>query len=334
MKIKKKSLIQYTIMLGVALCLCVGGFIVFNSTTIKSSYQSRLYVPTSITKIDNTYFIMDCWQHRLLYSDSLNRPIEKWKVATDDITGGHTVASDGELYITEDTEGSRIVVLKKSGGKFKEVQTVDGITGRPHYSLYDMDNKRFYVIAATEGTIYVFKNNEGTLELDEKRVYEELQGSYIRSMTIMDGYLYLTAGSGAISQIDYKNSNMNIVESYQVPEELYNMNYLTKIQDYYYCTTNLTGEDLHSGIFRARTLEDFGTGNYENLYNEMEFEGTPYFISFFDDSYYITEVGEFGNNGIRSFQVDEDNQIYNVKKVFFYSDVIDESVNRKHEKMP
>ena len=297
-----------------------------------ASYRSQLYVPTSVTKIDDTYFIMDCWQSRLLYSHSMDKPIEKWNIATEDIAGGHTVASDGELYITEDTEGSRIIVLKKNENSFEEVQTIDGITGRPHYSIYDQETRKFYVLSSGEGTIYVFENEGGMLKMQQKCAFDELQGSYIRSMSIIDSYLYLTAGPAAITKIDYHGDTLAIMDSYSVQEELYNMNYITKIQDYYYCTTNLTGEDQHSGIFRAKNLEDFATGNYEALYDKMGFEGTPYFISFFDDKYYITEVGENGNNGIRSFEINN-NEITNVKKVFFFADVSEDSINRWHEKM-
>lgn len=43
----------------------------------------RLYVPTMIQKIDDTYFIIDCWQHRVLYSDKMHNELNKWKILTD-----------------------------------------------------------------------------------------------------------------------------------------------------------------------------------------------------------------------------------------------------------
>ena len=67
-----------------------------------------------INKIGNEYFIVDCWHHRIIYNDNLNDEISKWKTLTDEIIGGHSIASDGEVYICDDTDGRKIRVLKKN----------------------------------------------------------------------------------------------------------------------------------------------------------------------------------------------------------------------------
>lgn len=299
----------------------------------EKTYKDVLYVPTQITKIEEYYFIMDCWQHRLLYSDNLDKPISKWKIMTEEITGGHSLAYDGELYVTEDTEGSRMLVFKRVGDSFEMTQAIEGITGRPHYTIYDEDTKRFYTVTSNGGTLHSFVNKGGILELESTVQFEELANSYVRSLNIIDGYMYLTCGPGYISKVDYHAENWQIVERYPVTPELYNMNFFTKIGEYYYCTINITGEELVSEIVRAKNIEDFAIGNYESVYEQMGFDGTPYYISFFDGKYFITEVGEFGNNGVRSFEVGEDGEITNVETIFFYEDVLEDSKVRKAERM-
>lgn len=58
-----------------------------------------------IQKIDDTYFIVDCWNHRVLYNTSIEKDLKKWQTLTDEsYVGGHTIASDGELYVLDNTD--------------------------------------------------------------------------------------------------------------------------------------------------------------------------------------------------------------------------------------
>ena len=63
-----------------------------------------LSVPTYITKLQDTYFLVDCYHDEIIYSDSLDRELNEWEVMTDEINRGHTIASDGVVYLTDDTE--------------------------------------------------------------------------------------------------------------------------------------------------------------------------------------------------------------------------------------
>lgn len=80
------------------------------------SWEDRLYVPTMIQKCEGTYFIVDCWNSRILYADHCSKNLKDWSVLQDDADaylGGHTVASDGELYMFDKTDMSQILVCKK-----------------------------------------------------------------------------------------------------------------------------------------------------------------------------------------------------------------------------
>lgn len=62
---------------------------------------------------------------------------------------------------------------------------------------------------------------------------------YVRSFSILDGYLYVTAGIGSesIVQLDYRH-DWAVVDKYYVPEEVRGMNALCRIGDFYYLTAN------------------------------------------------------------------------------------------------
>ncbi len=76
--------------------------------------EEWLYVPTMITKANGDYFIVDCWHHRVIYSDTLTRSLSEWKQLTNDgYIGGHTVSTDGELLVLDNTDQSQVLVYKK-----------------------------------------------------------------------------------------------------------------------------------------------------------------------------------------------------------------------------
>ena len=63
------------------------------------SWESRLYTPTMIQKIDDTYFISDCWHNRIIYSKKISASIKRWKTLSDDVFGGHTLAYSGKFVL-------------------------------------------------------------------------------------------------------------------------------------------------------------------------------------------------------------------------------------------
>ena len=94
------------------------------------SWEDTLYVPTMIQKIEDTYFLVDCWHHRVLYSESITDNIQNWKTLSDEgYKGGHTIASDGELYLLDNTDANEVLVYKKENGAFIKTQTMKGVLG-------------------------------------------------------------------------------------------------------------------------------------------------------------------------------------------------------------
>ncbi|MDE5596462.1 MAG: hypothetical protein K2J04_01355, partial [Lachnospiraceae bacterium] len=100
---------------------------------VPTNPYSDLSVPTYITKVDDTYFIVDCYHNQVIYHENLSAPLNEWHVVTDEINMGHTLASDGIVYLVDDTENNRILIFEKKDGRFLHTQTFSEIGNRPHY---------------------------------------------------------------------------------------------------------------------------------------------------------------------------------------------------------
>jgi hypothetical protein len=56
---------------------------------------------------------VDCWHHRIIYNANLIDPIINWKTLTEEIAGPHSIASNGNLYLMDDTGNHQVLVYKK-----------------------------------------------------------------------------------------------------------------------------------------------------------------------------------------------------------------------------
>lgn len=297
---------------------------------ISTEWQNYLYTPTMVEKIENTYFIIDCWHNRIIYNDNLHDEIKEWNTLTNDIVGGHSIASDGEVYLCDDTDNSGVRVFKKNVNKFKQTQIITGVTGRPHFIKYDDKTNIFYVISSTEGKLWTFKNYNGIIKNEGVYTIRNLENTYTRSFNIIDGYMYMVSGPGYIYKVKYDDKSYKIVESYEVPSEITGMNFIEKIDDYYYISsyTNSKG-DISPMFVRIKNLKLLKDRKYEDLYSKFGFKGTPYYISKFDNKYFITEIDQ--SSGIKSFEVNN-NKISNIETYYYFKGHTDSSQKRKELK--
>lgn len=296
-------------------------------------YRNRLYTPTMINKIGDLYFIVDCWHGRVIYSDDLDKPISAWKTLADDIAAGHTIASDGEFYLVDDSENNAVRAFKFFNGVFSEVQRLE-IQGRPHYVLYDEKVDKFYIVLSNAGAIAVCckKNGNICVECTVCIIDVRKNPCYIRSMSIIDGYMYMGvqfySGSGKIYKVKFINSSWKIIDETIIPNDISGLNYICKMQDYFYITVYTTGSwERLPKIMRCKKISDIPIGKYEILNDVVGLQGTPYFINKIDGHYFITEIDQ--HSGIKSFDV-IDNQIVNVKEIFGWTDIVEASIKRKN----
>ncbi len=259
-------------------------------TVVYTSYTD-LSVPTQITKIVDEYFIVDCYHNRIIYNDDLSAPLDKWRVMTDEMKMGHSLASDGTVYIADDTENERIMIFEKQDDRFVFTQVFEGISDRPHYIVYNEEDGLFYAWASTGGRMCLLKRDGG-----DNRVYivgtksiPELDGVYVRTFTLMGDDIYFPAANGIIIRAD--RESFEVKERFRVPDTMAGMIQLSKIGDMFYITvsTDLTGFQEFATIVRCRELAGLEKGEYEDVYESFIGGGTPYVITSFDGAFFLTE---------------------------------------------
>ncbi len=271
-----------------------------------------LSVPTYITKVKDTYFIVDCYNNQVIYHDNLTDPLYQWQIMTNDIAMGHTLASDGTVYLIDDTENNRILVMEESVNEngqpvFIPTQEFINIGNRPHYILYDEYTDTFYAWSSMSGEMYLFRHTKDNsrMYLTETLSIPSLNGVYVRSFTIVEDRIYFVSGNSSIIEADLYT--FEVKKEYPVPDCLAGMIQLTLIDDYYYITisTDASGNQDCATIIRTKDLADLASGNYEDIYDSFIGGGTPYYITRIDDFWYLTEHRIPGHS-IWQFRVQND----------------------------
>lgn len=292
----------------------------------QNTWRDRLYTPTLVTKLGNDYFLVDCWHNRILYSQTLDHPLSEWQTLAEDIRGGHTISSDGSLYLVDDTEhGSLRTFMKKEGG-FQELQRIVAKGTRPHFTAYCPEKQCFLALLSSGNHLLrLQKQANGHLAITEDFQVPGAENEYIRSFTFIDGYIYLVSGGGFIRKVVYRQ-NFRLVENIPIPPEFAGMNGLTKLGNFFYLTTYTRDGKIAPRFVRTRDLRGISRGDYEDLYKTFGFKGVPYFISSFDGRHYVTEIDTA--SGFTSFALQGD-KIVDIKAHCRYSGALPASLYRK-----
>jgi hypothetical protein len=262
--------------------------------SIPTNPYPDLSVPTYITKVEDTYFIVDCYHDQVIYHDNLTDPLSKWQVMTNEISKGHTLASDGLVYLVDDTENNQILVFEKKEGVFYHTQTFTEIGSRPHYIIYDQNTQTFYALSSMSGEMYLFRHDpdDSRMHLTKIHQIEQLAGTYVRSFTISGNDIYFVSGilgSPAILQADL--DTFEIRKTYPVPDSMAGMVQLTIAENHYFITisTDINGNQDYATMVHTDDLSKLIEGKYEDVYECFIGGGTPYYVTFIDNSYYLTE---------------------------------------------
>lgn len=270
------------------------GFSSVSAESVPRNTFSDLSVPTYVNKVEDTWFIVDCYHDQVIYHDNLTDPLTDWQVLTSDIDRGHTIASDGLVYLVDDTEGNRILVFEKKEGFFYHTQTLDEVGNRPHYILYDAPTDTFYVWSSMSGEMYLCRHDPGNpqMYLTEIRKIESLADTYVRSFTIDGDDIYFVSGIPGVPAILRADlSTFETKELYPVPDSMAGMVQLTIAEGSFYLTisTDITGNQDAATMIRTEDLSQLTEGAYEDVYTNFIGGGTPYYITLIDNSYYLTE---------------------------------------------
>ncbi len=288
-----------------------------------NNYDANLSVPTYISKYDDTWFIVDCYHNRIIYSDTLGTPLMQWYIMTGEVTQPHTIASDGTVYLVDDTENDRIAIFEKIDGRFVWTQSVNNVGDRPHFTTYDETTDTFYVWSSTTGELYCLRRtpDSSRVYLTDVRSIPELIGIYVRSFSIIDGDIYFVSGvsdEGLPAKIYCCDiETLSIKKAYDVPDSIAGMVQILKIQDYYYISvsTDLSGSQDAATLIRTKSLDELSEGEYEDIYSTYFVGGgSPYYISCVGDTYFLTEH-RLKDHSIWSFKV-KNNEIVDVESIY------------------
>lgn len=271
-----------------------------------NAWKEELYSPTHIEKIGTEYFIVDCWHQRVIYNSSLSAPIKEWKTLSDTLGNSHSISSDGEVFLVDETNANEIRVFVRNGETFNQTQIIDRVGESPNRTVYDVESQTFFGISAMSQHVFTIKNKGTEVVTDKVIRLGYLQNdSYIRSIRIIDGELFFVSGPGKIIVADYVNSPFNITREYKVPFELRGMNDIMKFGSYYYISVYQNGAgEVAPKLVRTKDLSDLETSNYEDLHEILDLKGVPYSFSFIDDRVFLTEIDTYSR--IISFVITDD----------------------------
>ena len=288
-----------------------------------TNFDTKLSVPTYITRVDDLWFIVDCYHNRVIYSDSLDKPLNQWLIMCDKAYYPHTIASDGTVYLVDDTENNRVLIYEKCDGKFINTQAVYDIGVRPHYSVYDKATDTFYVWGSESGQMYCLRHtpDSSRMYVTDVKTVDQLTDMYVRSFTIVGDEIYFVSGvspKGASPKILICDlETFEVKRTIDVPNELAGMVQIMPVDGAYFITvsTDITGSQDYATIVSTKSLEDLSKGKYEDIYSTyFAGGGTPYNIGQVDDTYFLTEH-RLTDHQIWSFKVKK-GKVTDVNTVF------------------
>lgn len=293
--------------------------------------QSELYSPTLLTRLGDTYFLIDCWHNRILYSDEIHEDLLQWEVLDGDLAGPHSIDTDGHFYVVDDTGRHQLRVYVRDGDGFEMVQEIGDVGTRPHRVRYDSETESFYVIGSRSQTISRLVADGDELELKYTDELPFLEGRYTRSMSIIDGTMYFISGPGVIHQTYHRDDTYNILDSWEVPHPQREMNDIFKVGDQYFLTAThnwIDAEfDPENTIVQCQDLADFAAGECVDRKEELGLDGAPYYLSKIDGWIYVPQVFQY--SGIVRFRLDENGDIRDIETLYDSGTPTPES---KHER--
>jgi len=286
-------------------------------------YKGFLNTPTYLTHLNGTYFLVDCWNHRILYSSQLDANLRKWRILDDTLGGPHSIATDGHVLVAEDTGRHRIITYRKTrslgGDSYERHQVIGNVGIRPHRVLFDHLSETFLVVGSGDKSITILgKKGVGSenLHVLDRFILEELEDQYIRSITLHGENLYVV-GSVQIGIYKYsiepekqkikKGGGRSLVfqQSLNLHEKYFGSNDL-----YFFTNQNPQGEPL-SGLFtstpglllRFSALGELLDGTAQDLSRFVV--GTPYYVSEINNLICIPEITEHSRICFWNFQGDD-----------------------------
>jgi hypothetical protein len=278
----------------------------------------KLNAPTSFVKLNNLYFIVDCWNNRILYSKNLSLPVFFWN-SIKGLNRPHKIIFFNEYYFICDTDNHKIIKLDQNFknvnfiGKFKFI--------RPH-DIVIFDNSLLIIDGGLERSRVIKINPRNELC---KTIFQ-FPHSYSRSIYIHNKNLYVCSSSnGIIRIISMKTSKIKEITSFSDSNLLteLNLNFqningtkrfipngVIKYENFWYLT-NYFLNGTRNRFIQFENWDELKKGNFIDLSNLVS--GVPYYLSIVDG---LLAVGEIHTHSVISiFKNDKFKKLKLVKKL-------------------
>lgn len=260
-------------------------------------WRDRLNAPVSIQKFGANYFVADCWHHRVIYSEDPARPAGAWNTLDDSsLYGPHSVATDGHLFVVDDTDNGNVRSYKANGAsEIRLQQTVNlGAAGhRPHRVEYDATTAAFYVIKSMSQEVVKLTRSGDVLTVAHTAGLSFLGGQYCRGLRIIDGKMYFAAEPGKVYECSFDGSatGYTLLNTYTLPAGFASPNDIFRASDgtWYATATN-------QAMISGGSLAAIHAGTYVDVYAAWGLQGTPYYLAEFDGALWIPTIIEM--NGL------------------------------------
>lgn len=271
------------------------------------TWKTRLNAPTTIRKFDQTYFIVDCWHSRLIYSTNVYLPIADWNVMIEHgPRGPHSIAYDGYMYVTESTDaGDKLYTFKSDGaGGYTNITNFAVGTGleRPHRTQYDSNTGAFYTLLGgqsgdglTRKMVKLTRSGD-TLTAVNTTSLTGLAAGYARGFCIIGTKMYIVAEPGKVFEYSFNSTptytldaTYNLPTGFESPNDVF--------QD---ASGNWWVTATSNKILKGTSLAAIHAGTYTNMYATIGLTGTPYYLTEFDGALWIPQI--IDSNGIVKYE--------------------------------
>lgn len=253
--------------------------------------ERRLYTPTMLAVVDHTYFIVDCWHGRVLYSTDVSLPIEEWKTLDDDLKHPHSVSGKGGWLLSENTEKGTVCIYQRTGEEYTKINETEYLGKRPHKIIWDDRRAVYWVLCSGSWEIVALSVEDSGYQIKYRQKMPEFVNIYCRGFSLLDDILYIISSKGKIVGYQWEKDVWKPVQEYMVPEQYYGMNDMMYLREKYYISVYQNDKAvIQPALLQADTLQDLESGKCVDLYEACQMQGVPYFFSLLDGKVCIPEI--------------------------------------------
>ena len=239
--------------------------------------------------------VTDLNNNRFLYRDGAG---DLLKVSPIKVRGHHSVIYNpvDKLYYANDTDNHRLISFADLSDATIAAQT-NKILGvplkRPHDIVIDPATGWIYALNPNSGHVFRFsaiEKNESVLSLGKHL------GGYSRSLTFANGHLYVigSAAGRIVEVLDWDKAQVKVYNSFKkkrsAPAGSWTktglvLNDAEFFNGFWYASSYFTASYAggtnpdENKFIRFKTLEDFVTGNWEDLSSLVADGMTPYYLT-------------------------------------------------------